>query len=391
MKKNIAIVLDYVYSAVPAGDLVSTFRFADLLKKRGNKIIFIVALTPRNDEIDYHNNIKTYGFRAIKILRKDAVFFAFPTVREIKNLIKKEKIDVLHIMTPTPASLISMKAAREMKIPIVAHSHVQPENITLKLFKKPDIKLLNHIIYGYLTSVYRKADVLLCPSRFAEKVITKYHKKMKTAVVSNGVNLKEFKWKNPSSLLKKYKIPKEDKKILFVGRLYPEKNVETLIRAMQRIVEEINNTHLMIIGSGRLEKSLKKKVNKMHLSEKVTFLGRVSNNDLLKAYSACDLFVLPSFIELEGMVVLEAMAMGKPVIVSNSKDTAAQYLLKDNGFLFDTKNPRDLANKALKILKDNSLRKKMEKASLKQIKNFDIHKSVDIIESVYDSLIKKKH
>jgi len=118
-------------------------------------------------------------------------------------------------------------------------------------------------------------------------------------------------------------------------------------------------------------------------------LGLVSEEDKILAYNASDIFVLPSLAELEGMVVLEAMACGKPIIVSDAEMSASRYFVDGNGFLFKTEDHQDLAHQVLKLITDSALRKKMGEISFKKSKHYDIHKSVDLLEGVYYSALKK--
>ena len=107
------------------------------------------------------------------------------------------------------------------------------------------------------------------------------------------------------------------------------------------------------------------------------------------AYNASDIFILPSLAELEGMVVLEAMACGKPIIISDAKMSASRFLVDGNGFLFETKNHEHLAEQVLKLIADADLRKKMGKVSFEKVKNYDIHKSVELLEEVYYKALGK--
>jgi glycosyltransferase involved in cell wall biosynthesis len=91
--------------------------------------------------------------------------------------------------------------------------------------------------------------------------------------------------------------------------------------------------------------------------------------------------------ELEGMVILEAMACEKPIIVSDSQMSASRFFVDGNGLLFKTLDYKDLARQALKLITNPDLRKTMGETSLRKSKEYDIHKSVNKLEEVYNSVL----
>jgi glycosyltransferase involved in cell wall biosynthesis len=173
-----------------------------------------------------------------------------------------------------------------------------------------------------------------------------------------------------------------------VGRLFPEKSVDTLIKAIPNIVAKYKNIHIMIVGGGHLRVKLEKIVQDLNVNRYITFLGLVNEEDKILAYNACDIFVLPSVAELEGMTTLEAKACGKPIIISDAKMNASRFFVDGNGFLFETKNHEDLAKQAIKLIINKELREKMGKISLEKSKNYDIQESADKLEEVYYSTIE---
>ena len=130
--------------------------------------------------------------------------------------------------------------------------------------------------------IYKKADIVICPSKFSEERLKEYDPNLKTIVISNGVNLKKFKKKNYSSLFKKYKIKKGYKRILFVGRLHPQKSVDTLIKSMPIVLKGYKNVHLDIVGAGHLDKDLEELSKDLNVKNNITFYGKVSDSDLIK-------------------------------------------------------------------------------------------------------------
>lgn len=382
-KLRIAMICDPI-GDYKAGVLMSVLRFSKLLTKRGHHIIFIGARTKENPIHDHHHGMKAYRFRSIPLPKSGGWHLAFPTVNEVKKVLQDEQIDVVHIILPMSAALVATKAARSLGIKIVAHSHSQPENLFMDVPKILGRALLYRVWNGYLAWLYSKAESIVYPSKMAYNLLDNLTSDGKpSTVISNGIDTEEFKTADVGDFHERHVIPQDTVKIVFVGRLYPEKSVDTLIKAVPHIIREHPKSHIMIVGDGHLRQRLEALVGKLEVQKHVTFLGLVSDEDRLHAYNASDIFVLPSFAELEGMVVLEAMSCGKPILIANSEMSASRHFVDGNGFLFETANHTDLAEQALRLITNSELRREMGAASLKKSKDYDIHRSVDKLEEVY--------
>jgi glycosyltransferase involved in cell wall biosynthesis len=385
-KLKIAMICDPIEDN-KSGVVVSTLRFAKLLKERGHNVIFIAARSKEHKNNSYHNGIKAYRFRSLPIPKSCGWNLAFPTVKELKKIFKEEDINIVHIILPMSASIVAIKAAKSLNIKIVAHSHSQPENLFMDMPKiiQPT---LNNLWNKYLSWTYDKAESLIYPTEMARTLLDKLSKKdQRSHVVSNGIDTEEFKIIPVGDFHKRFKLPEDRIKLLFVGRLFPEKSIDTLIKSIPHVLKEHSDIHLMIVGGGHLESKLKKMVSDLKIDKHVTFLGLVSEEDKIFAYNASDIFILPSLAELEGMVVLEAMSCGKPIIIGDSQMSASRFFVNENGFLFKSKNPIDLSEKILTLIKDNNLREKMGKKSLEKSKDYDINNSVAKLEQVYYSIL----
>ncbi|MFA6027578.1 MAG: glycosyltransferase [Patescibacteria group bacterium] len=388
-KLNIAMVCDPITDLM-AGAIVSTMRFATLLKERGHNIIFIAAKSPKNPHNNTVKGIPIYRSRGVLLPKSEGqLYISWPGKRKIKKILVDEKIDLVHIFFPLPSAYIAVKAARELGIKSISHSHSQPENIFLHMPKFLAEGVLNEMWYSYLIWLYKKTDAVIFPSPFAKKIFPYRFKNKKKIIISNGVDTNRFKKINADKFLSKFKLSKKDKNILFVGRLHPEKHVDTVIQALPIMLQKRKDIHLFIVGFGHLEEQLKKLVAGLGIANNITFCGRVTGKELVLAYNACDLFVLPSLAELEGMVVLEALACGKPILIANSYKSAAADFVHKNGLLFRPKSHRDLAKQALKIFSNEEHLKKMGEESLKMSRHYDLNESVDKLENFYYSVLQK--
>ncbi len=381
---NIAFVCDSI-THLTAGSMISTLQFAEQLKERGHTVIIFAAKEKNKREITFYKKMKVYRFPAIMMPGSQGQFLiSFPRAAKVKQILLQEKIDIIHVTDPTPSALLSIKAAKELKIKIVAHNHAQPENVKLSFSKN---KIFNNIFYKYHLWAYRNANVIICPSLFAQRLLKENNFKAKIAVISNGVDLSQFKPTDSSSFVKKYQLPKDYKRILSLGRLEPEKSIHTIIEAMPLILKKNKKVQLWIIGDGSLKNELAILSRRLGLEKNILFFGKLPHDEVVMPYNACDLFVLPSIAEVEGMVVLEAMACGKPIIVSDSQRSTSSLFVRNNGLLFQLQNPKDLAEKVLQLLNNDQLRENMGKQSIAIANEYSLSSSIDKLEKVYYSLV----
>lgn len=386
-KLNIAMICDPI-GDYKAGSIVSAVRFANLLHERGHNVIFIGSKTPEHRAHNEFQGMKAYRYRSIPLPRSGGWRLAFPTIREIKEVLREENIDVVHVILPMSCALMAIKAAKSLDIKIVAHSHSQPENLFMDAprLSRP---MLDRMWNAYLAWIYSKAESIIYPSEMAFGLLDHLTAEGKpSTVISNGVNIDRYKPVDVGDFHKRFNIPTDTVNLFYVGRLFPEKSLDTLVKAVPSIIGGHPKTHVIIAGHGYMLPKLQKLAERLDVGAFVTFISPISDEDKIIAYSISDMFVSPSFAELEGMTVLEAMACGKPVIIPNAEMNAARHFVDGNGLLFETANAEDLAKQALRLIADVDLRRKMGEVSLSKSKNYDIHRSVERLEHVYHSALQ---
>src|SRR3989344_3073382 len=116
-----------------AGVTVSALRFGKLLTERGHHVIFIGARSKEHKNHNYHDGIKIYRYRSLPIPKSGGWYSAFPTIKELKKVFRKENIDIVHMFLPMSGAIVAIKAARSLNIKTVAHSHSQPENLFMSM------------------------------------------------------------------------------------------------------------------------------------------------------------------------------------------------------------------------------------------------------------------
>lgn len=202
-------------------------------------------------------------------------------------------------------------------------------------------------------------------------------------VTSNGVDNEYFEIgvaENPNTLL-------------FVGLISPRKGLLDLVKAMKIIIERIQDVKLNIVGSIESKKYfdiLNEYVKTNKLKGNVNFTGYLSEAELKQKYREATLFVLPSYEESQGIVLLEAMACGKPVVASNVGGIPFVVEEGKTGLLFESGNIEDLADKIMTILENEKLREKMSEAGRERAKEFTWDKIAERTVEVYKEILKGK-
>lgn len=176
--------------------------------------------------------------------------------------------------------------------------------------------------------------------------------------------------------------------ILFVGKLTPRKGVDILLRALPQVLKEVKGK-LVLAGSGN-QRDYQYLAQTLSISDKLRFLGRVPDNTLRLLYSSCDLFVLPSRLEGLGIVILEAMAAGKPIVATNVGGIPELIESGQNGILVEANNEGELASAIVKVLSDKSLARAIGENNMKKVRErFSWEVAAQKTECVYNGLIKK--
>jgi glycosyltransferase involved in cell wall biosynthesis len=177
--------------------------------------------------------------------------------------------------------------------------------------------------------------------------------------------------------------------LISVGRLAPEKNWDTLVQAFARVHKELPDARLVLIGDGPARQSLEALAAELGVSEKVTFTGSVPFQEVPRYLKAADLFAFASITETQGLVTIEAMAAGLPVVAVNGPGTRDIVEHGKQGYLVEN-DPDALAKGLNRLLADPQRIKRFSNQALKKAKTFDVNQLSKQIVSVYEQAIQDK-
>lgn len=390
---HICVISDILGDYIGGAESSTALWIKELLK-RGYKIT-VFTTVKKVKTLDKHENLKVVNFKGIGLkqffgLKKRAnIYLPLNLLDTLKILRIIKTVDIVYVSIPTILSFITMQIAKILNKPVVTHHHIHAEVIYHNFNFPFGLEKFKIFYYKVLINFYNSSDMLISPSKHELNILKKLGLKTASTIISNGIDIDKFQHANSKIFLNKYKINRSSKKILFVGRLNRDKNVELLIKASKAIINNYENLTFIIIGEGIERKKLERLVKELNLSKYFLFTGFVPSSILLSAYGAADIFVLPSFSETQGIVLLEASASGKPLIGGDNSAVKEIVINGYNGYTFKTNNYQDLANKIIKILHNKILLKTFSANSIKLAKNHDINKSMDILVNIFQDLRNK--
>ena len=313
MKK--AKILYLIYSLNAGGIESLCMNILDNIDLTRFQIDFAVV-KEKNTEQFYDAKVKSYGMKifAVGDLRHGTAHKYLSTRKDIYNLIKKEKYDVVHIHCghwDKFPDAISAKLCGVNKI--IIHSHNGQLTRDTKLYRiRCMLQKVIKQFYPFIATDFFSCSDLASQWAFPSRVI----KAGKVVYIKNGIDLNRFKYSDELRTKYRHKFDFKDEFVVgHIGRMSEQKNHEFLIDIFNEIVKKKSNSKLLLVGKGELENQIKSKVSRLNLLDKVVFLGTTS--EIPGVLAAIDVFVFPSRFEGLPVVGIAAQAMGVPIFASD--------------------------------------------------------------------------
>ncbi len=315
--------------------------------------------------------------RAIKFPKNrsfSVLSFGITLPWQVRRLLDMEKFDVIHLhgaIAPT--------------LPYLALKYSNAKNFVT--FHSAYEESFGYVLWEpVLEQYFRRIDGMIAVSTVARDCVMRYFPIGECKIIPNGIDTERFRPDVPQiDRLKKY-----SPKILFVGRFEPRKGLKYLLMAFPQIVKEFSTAKLIVVGEGFLEHYYRRYIEE-HIKDNVIFVGFVKPEDLPAYYASCDIYCSPATgAESFGIVLLEAMASGKPIVASDIP--GYRTILNDGveGLLFEPMNPEALAKKIIYLLKRPELMKKFGAAGREKSKKYDWRIVTKQVLDFYNEVCNKK-
>jgi len=278
---------------------VSTFTrsLAKGLADRGHEVLVIAPSQTgkKYKEVDGNYSIARVATVTFPFYQNYRI--ALSPYSEVKKIAREFNPDVVHIQSFLMIGQAVVRYSQKYSVPIVSTNHAMPENLmdNLKMLA-PVSRPINFVMKRYIVRFNLKTDYFTMPTKSAIDMfgITKNKLGVPIEAVSNGIDLSRFSVGVPSDdLLNKFKIPKNKPVITFVGRVDAEKHLSVLVRAFAKVIVK-KDAHLLIVGSGTDVENLNNLAHELGIFDKISFTGRVSDEEIVELHYVGTVFCMPS-------------------------------------------------------------------------------------------------
>lgn len=381
MKKKITIGLfiDTFYPMVD-GVIMVVDNYAKRLSKVANVYVFAPKIPWKRFD-DSKFDYKVIRCHSLKVPMLD---YSLPVPKidpKFKKTLDECNLDIIHIHSPMTLGKIGVQYAKERNIPVIATMHSQYKQ---DFYRATHSKKLSNQITKQIIKVYEQCDECWTVNQEVARIFHEDYGYSKLPIIkNNATEMKPVKdLEKSKERINKLHNLKEEKVLLFVGRINKLKNVFFIMNSLK----EIKNLDykMLFVGTGQDEEDLKELMYKKHLEDKVIFVGKVTNRDLMADYYArADLFLFPSLYDANSIVQIEAASQKTPVLFLENAATACNIKNNHNGYL-SANNIKEYAKRIEEIFEDTKKYKSVCENAYKELyRNWD-----DEVKDIYESYLE---
>ncbi|MBU2742995.1 MULTISPECIES: glycosyltransferase [Acidithiobacillus] len=280
---------------------------------------------------------------------------------KIKTGLKARHYDILHIQTPFVAHYLGNHLARSLKLPVISSYHTYFEAYLGHYYRKIPGPLRKAMARIPSRQQCAAINGLIVPSQAMAEVLWDYGIRTPTRVIPTGIriNHQTHNTSHRQDFRTRYNLDQNCPVLLYAGRMAPEKNIGLLLSMLKQLRQQFPDILLLLVGDGPARSNLENEVQSSQLAQNVRFLGYLDHvAELPQAYAAADLLVFASETETQGMVLLEALAAGLPIVAVPAMG-AADVLRSSLGTRSAPAEANTFARTCAELLADENLRQQL--------------------------------
>lgn len=304
--------------------------------------------------------------------------------------LRQERYDVIHVQTPFVAHYLGVKMARLLGIPCVETYHTFFEEYLYHYIPLVPRKLMRLAARRFSRHQGNSLDGMVVPSNPMLQVLKDYGIITPTLVIPTGIESARFTPGNRTAFREKQGIAQDRPVLLFLGRVAHEKNIGFLLKAVACVKKEIPDVLFVIAGEGPARAALEQEAKTQGLNDNVQFIGYLNRQiELNDCYRAADIFIFASRTETQGLVLLEAMAQGTPV-VSTAELGTLDVLKNGAGVWVAREELADFSGKIIRMLTDGEARISLGDLGREYAREWSASRQAERMAEFYSTVINSR-
>lgn len=338
------LMMTNTYFPIVGGLEQSIYSFSEVFKSLGHEVL-IVTPAFEGMPIEEPGVIRIPAFKKIKGTNFSV---NFPSSELLTRFMKKFSPDMIHSHSPFFIGDFALRLSRQHATPLVFTYHTMFEQYVHYLPIRNEG--MRRFMVKYTAGYTNLVDQVIVPSESVQDILIQRGVKTPMEVVSTGIDLKHFSKGDGKAFREKNQIPSDALVVGHVGRLAGEKNLEFLTDCLVELLKKDPKVHILIVGQGPSEKMIKDTFYQAGFEKRLHLTGALHYQYLVDAYFAMDVFAFASLSETQGIVLLEAMAAGVPVVALNAP--GAREVVEDlqNGLLLSEMDRQSFIDALLWVL-----------------------------------------
>ncbi len=374
------------YHPVVSGVVRSVSAFRQALTELGHNVFIFAHEGDVDDEEPF-----VFRYPSLPLPLPVDIPATIPVSPFIDRLLPSLKLDVIHSHHPVLLGQTAADKAQELGLPLVFTFHSQYREYThyIPLPQEVVQRFLKEAVDYWLCEYMRKCQHIVIPSEsMRDKLVQDYGLQNRYTVIPTGLDLHPYEIAN-GSRIRAQQGWGTDKVMVSVGRLSLEKNWPTLLHAAALVRQEHPTLRVVLIGDGPDRKKLLALAEDLGIADRLTFTGKLPFSQVPAYLKAADFFGFASIAETQGLVTMEAMAAGLPIVAVDASGTRDILKTEKQGLLVEN-NAHALASAIDRLLVEPGLADRFKGAALKTARSFEIHQQARKLLEVYQQASEDK-
>ena len=362
----------------------SVAAFTNELRRLGHRI---VVVAPEYEDAA-NGESDTIRIRAIQHFNGSDFSVVLPIPLFLESHLRNFRPDLVHSHHPFFMGSTAIRAAKKYNVPLVYTHHTMFEEYTH--YVPMEFAKLKKFVVSLSTGYANMSDHVIAPSESVGHILKERGVRTPIAVVPTGIGVEKLEHGDGTKVRASVGIPTNAFVIGYVGRLAPEKNPDFLCSAVALFLHAETTARFLVVGYGSSKSQMQEFFSQQGLSSRVHFLGKLREEELGDAYHAMDAFVFASKTETQGLVLVEAMCAGVPVVGLDAPGVREVIRDGDNGYLLKVERAQKFAEAVKKLADLTPEEKERFTAEAKRTGGlYSIRDCASKLLSVYEALHRK--